>query len=745
MKRIQFCFLHRKKIFFLCICIVFALLLPITAAAADVTYSIDGVEDTKPTLGEAIGAINSATQGGAVIITLPQAVSQKPPSTGPAWVMKDIRHTNVLLNGNGASIVPDNASAFKDRLLVLSNIEAAAIRGLTFAGGNLINSDPAMPAASDQTSGGGGLFIGADDDGLSQTAAANIKSLGMGNLTFTGNSVTMHGYGGSTDNNGYAVGGGLSVQNVPTGDLSNDSEASLRDLRFTGNAANFFASAASNGNAQGGGARIFGIRRLTMTNSYFGNNTALVANGSHAVGGGLAVLGTGAGVETGSGATVGGMVGTLSGLTFENNLAHITGKGDTRVSVSYARGGGLYLSDSTEDNKSAVTVADSVFTGNTAWAETGGNQALGGGGAVWNYAGGTEPTGLTNVTFTNSEFSNNAAKGSGGAEGYGGALYLKGSHSDGHVVSGSRIVNNHATTAGGGIYVSTDFGATGTTALTVSAVAGGPDTLIQGNTAGEGAGKHASGIAFGGQGDGKLTIGGTGAVWLIDPIKVEMGGSGKFVMDVTNTGGFHWNGDNIFKAATSTITLGDSSVTNLGRYFTATAEGGKQMDLRFGHAATMNVDINRAADLPLFNYVGKDGTAGLGDMKLNTGGSLHIGVTDMDRQLMDKGGRILLVQAKDDATAKQIIDGLNGKKEVTFDTAHLGGTGAPTIDRGGVYLDYTFKSDHQAAITKYKNAAAALPQLHEAVQREYGITDQQYEAIKGNWASVTPNYGPAQA
>ena len=712
--------------FFLCICMMLLFLLPTPAGAAGVKYRIGGADFVNA---EDLGAAIPKIEGdGTTALTAPVTIDILSTQTSNGtWVM-GIKGTatplfpELTIRGyNGGMQTVRGAGTPGGRLLVLTNSTNVTVKDLTFSGGNHVATAGAA-SGNGTTSGGGGLFVGADDElgDAFKVTTYNVTQLGMNNVRFTGNTVRTNSTQVKNGKN-YAVGGGLSVQNI--GSVSGGATAKLTNLSFTKNSAIYDGSGASDstdGNTQGGGARIYGIETVEMASILFKDNQSRVTKGLHANGGGLAIRG---------GNNSGKITATLDMLRFENNTAGITGGG------RWARGGGLYVFDETTGNNSIVNVSNSVFTGNIAEAEGADINAMGGGVNVWRNSNGSSFT----ATFTDSVFENNRANGKDNAYGFGGALYLSAPDSgasEGHQIVGTRITDNHASTAGGGIFADTDADAF---TLTLTAKTGKNDTVIQGNTAG--ADKHASGIEFQGAKNGTLNIAGDGKVWLMDPVIAKVDGA--FTMDVTNTGAFYWDGANAFQAGNGTgITFNDEATINTGRYFSAAATDDKTMKVTFKGATTINIDVNRADDLPLFDYTNGETTGSeitFGD----NNSTLHIGVTDVDRQLMDKKGRLLLVKVADDMKVSGFKFTLD--KATYDDRLSDDNNGQPIPEDNKLYLGYSFKSDHQAAVMAYANSASALPQLHEAVQLRYGITDQQYEALKSNWASATPNYGPAQA
>lgn len=150
-------------------------------------YDVGDGDGAQPAddLGKAIEAIEG---GGTAAISDPVTIDiNADQQSDGTWVMGKSAETpfyedGLTINGGG-HIVSRANDAVNGRLLVIANSPTVKISDIVFSGGYL----ETVIGTSPQTSGGGGLFIGGDDDALGQTASTfNVNDLSMTNVISAG-------------------------------------------------------------------------------------------------------------------------------------------------------------------------------------------------------------------------------------------------------------------------------------------------------------------------------------------------------------------------------------------------------------------------------------------------------------------------------------------------------------------------------------------------------------------------------
>jgi hypothetical protein len=402
---------------------------PAHAATVSVPCSV-------PVLVEAINTANSAP-GPDTLSLAPGCTYQlvSPDTANPANGLPAIT-SNITINGNGATIKRDSASAF--RIVFVAGTGTLMLNKTTVSGGEATDcpgapTTPPFPPAG-LVCGAGILNHGTvtvnhsrviDNTATSDVAAggAGVATLGTATLNNTEVSGNTASYTGDQPG-GLVSGGGITSVGVltvngsrvfnntvalekPTRSLaeaagiSSFGQATIKNTVIDGNRAT-----APGGTARG--ALVNPAGTTTVTDTIISNNTT-------AAEGGISV--------TGGGGSTNGTISLTRTLIIGN---HATADGGTTV-----LGGGFNVGPD-----GAITLSGSTILGNTA---TGGNA---GGGGLANALGGT-------LTIVQTHISNNTVSGPLGGTALGGGLF--------HAASGSTSLDRSAVTGnkagnGGGIF-----------------------------------------------------------------------------------------------------------------------------------------------------------------------------------------------------------------------------------------------------------------------------------------------------
>lgn len=751
---------------------------------------------TNKTLTEAVDEVNDAVDGqgpahnaeATITINSDVTVPAGAPANGHQWMIEGgvgagLRgFDSVSIVGNNHTI--EGNATDSSGLLGIVNVDGTiAIDKLTLTKGDI--------TISDATASGAGLYLGSLDVSNAKAPAA----ITLTDVTVSNSSVVVDGV--TQDNN--AMGGGIHIQAggvnaAGTGiDPTNgSSEITWTRVNLDGNSITLgdeVGGNATNSSTKGGGGRVAFGKAFSYEGGEVSNNSNTLYNGSHAVGGGLAVE-RGDQWETMN----------FENLTFSGNTTSVIGKGSAGHD-SVARGGGLYTDsdywDAAGSKATAITIDGTTFSNNMSSAEGADVSAMGGGlhmrssadatitnttfesneaastdkfayggglatdywddatqydnaGAAYNRAGAGNA--ISSVKLDTATFSNNKAVGDLGA--FGGGMYLQ--YGDTHSVKNSTFDSNEATSAngqglGGAIYLDSQVGAldvadtvfkqntastaggaiyvnNGAGATTLNLTSTGANSL---EFSGNQANNVANAIHFEGNGGtAELNIGGAGDTYFYDPITANVGNAA-FNFNKNDAGTLHWGGANVFNssAATGSTVNFAAGSTVLARDFTlgATAAG-SALNVTMAAGSDVGFEGSRDKTVALFDLDNVT-TANVFAVTNNTVG---IGLVGGLRTLDDTlGQRYLIAQnANTNGDAAAMANELN-KATITGFTGFV-------ADGANVYADIGANPERAALLgSGYRNVIASFDSLNDLVKAQDGngdflLSDYEYSFVRGS-------------
>lgn len=421
--------------------------------AAEASWSAAGVIGSG-TLSDAATAVNTTAAGTSSTVSVDQNVAA-PVGDGnsAAWLFGGTSGSNkdsLSFTGNGNTLTGNSGA-----LMQVQYVDnAIGISNLTFRQGWITVNTGLLGNAA-----GAGLSL----SNLGANAAVNLNT-----ATFDSNRISLANPVATT-----VRGGGFSVVHSAVTGSSN-----LVGVNMNNNSVNVSYTALTAAEAFGGGGYIE-KGSVTINGGSIANNSLALTNGSHAYGGGLALVDSsvvqlqgglavqgngvsaggdyptramGGGVYYSKSDGLGGQLNVASGTAFTGNFASNTSTSTAATYTDYAAGGAVAVSGQAATNIGDAS-GDTTFTRN--YATSTNSYAVGGAVAVtpyqnasgYNYAQG-------DVAIVNGVFDANYASGGGGAQG--GAVYL-GTPLSGYggygsydvAITGGSYTKNYATSTGG--------------------------------------------------------------------------------------------------------------------------------------------------------------------------------------------------------------------------------------------------------------------------------------------------------
>ena len=332
---------------------------------------------------------------------------------------------NVIITGNGANAGLNLASNSYGFLLNIGNNQTVTMQNVALKGKGIsvYNTAPLVYITSNGT-----FIMDSGEVSGNNTWGEGIVVDGGGVFVGNGGAFTMN--SGRVSVNTATRGGGVFVNGSGAVFTMNGGEVSGNS------AANYSVGGAGGVYQTGGGVFISDGGAFTMTGGEVSGNT-ISAIGIGA-GGGVCVDYSGGaftmtgGKVTGNTGSIGGgvyLVGSTDGVTITKGVLTMTG-GEVSGNIG-TWGAGVYI-----DGAGEFTMNDGKVSGNKAYGDGGGVQAALGGAFIMN----------------GGEVSGNEA-GLGGANAYGGGVYVTGAFT----MNGGKVSGNKTNGPGGGVYVSNTF------------------------------------------------------------------------------------------------------------------------------------------------------------------------------------------------------------------------------------------------------------------------------------------------